>query len=108
MKLWWGLVERFNKLCQDDEDLDIYFKERPWILEPYKMVTYPNHMKPMKELVPRVRITLAPEIYARHKQIILEMGKVSDKIHKLVVPIEPVENKEEDPEMNELFGPITT
>jgi hypothetical protein len=105
MKLWWGLVARFDKLCEEDEKLDIFFNERPWMLNPtetVKVITPSGTAKWETHSTPHIKVVLAPEVYSAHKQIILEMEKVCDKIHKMVEPNAPVDDKV----IEDLFGVV--
>jgi hypothetical protein len=95
-KLFFGLVDRFNKLCRDHEDL--YFKERPWLLEPYVMVAHPGMIGLHKEKSPHPLTDCSCE----RKQVELEMKKVSDKIDKMCNPAKPVEDKV----IEDLFGAV--
>ena len=102
-KLFFGLVDRFNKLCQDHED--IYFKERPFLENPRILVHSTDaNGKGVDtwENAPRTILDFSCE----RKQIELEMCKVSDKIDKMVnagKPAEPVD----DETIQDIFGPVS-
>ena len=98
-KLFFGLTDRFMKLCQCHEDL--YFKERPFLETPRILVHSTDANGKGVDTWENASQTIL-DFSCERKQIELEMCKVSDKIDKMCNPAKPIE----DQTIEDLFGPV--
>lgn len=94
MKLFFGLNDRLIKLL--DEHVDLYFKERPWLEEPKKVIKKRGEEIVISSDEPHIKLDLSKE----RDQNELETRKVLNALMKLLNPPTPVS----DLVIQEMFG----